>query len=130
VKFLCLCYYDTAAFAKLTSAEAAKIAPACEPHDARLKATGKVPVIGSLASPEKWSTFVPRDGKPGHRSGAHTAGTQQAGAFFIVEAQDMEEAKAVASKHPAANFGEHLGFAVEVRPCERYEEHPPRGEAR
>jgi hypothetical protein len=34
----------------------------------------------------------------------------------------MEEAKQVASKHPAANFGEELGFAVEVRPCETYQE--------
>ena len=124
MKFLCLCYYDTAAFANLTSAEAAKIAPACKPHDERLKATGKVPVIGSLAFPEKWSTFVPKDGRPEHASGPYTASTRQAGAFFIVEAKDTEEAKAVASKHPAANFGEHLGFAVEVRPCERYEEYP------
>jgi hypothetical protein len=75
MKFLCLCYYDTAAFARLSAEEAAKIEPACKPHDARLN-----------------------------------------------EAKDMEEAKAVAAKHPAANFGEELGFAVEVRPCEMYEE--------
>jgi hypothetical protein len=122
MKFLCLCYYDTAAFARLTPAEAAKIPPACKPHDERLKATGKVPVVGSLSFPEKWSTFVPRHGKPEHRPGPYTDSTKQAGAFFIVEAKDMEEAKQVASKHPAANFGEELGFAVEVRPCERYEE--------
>jgi hypothetical protein len=77
MKFLCLCYYDTAAFARMSPEDAAKIEPACKPHDARLKATGKVPVIGSLAFPEKWSSFVPR---------------------------------------------EELGFAVEVRPCELYEE--------
>jgi hypothetical protein len=122
MKFLCLCYYDTAAFARLSAEEAAKIEPACKPHDARLKATGKVKVVGSLAWPEQWSSFVPKNGKPEHRAGAYTDGTRQAGAFFIVEAKDIEEAKAVASKHPAANFGEELGFAVEVRPCELYEE--------
>ena len=51
MKFLCLCYYDTAAFAKLTQAEMAKIPPAFKPHDERLKAPGKVPIIGSLAEP-------------------------------------------------------------------------------
>jgi hypothetical protein len=122
MKFLCLCYYDTAAFARISPEEAAKIEPACKPHDARLKATGKVPVIGSLAFPEKWSSFVPRNGKPEHRPGPYPDSTDQAGAFVIVEAKDMEEARQVAAKHPAANFGEELGFAVEVRPCELYEE--------
>jgi hypothetical protein len=122
MKFLCLCYYDTAALARMSAEQAAKIEPACKPHDARLKATGKVAVIGSLAFPEKWSSFVPRNGRPEHRPGAYTDDTRQAGAFFIVEAKDMEEAKQVASKHPAANFGEELGFAVEVRPCETYQE--------
>jgi hypothetical protein len=122
MKFLCLCYYDTAAFAKARPEELAKIEPACKPHDARLKATGKVPVIGSLALPEKWSTVVPKNGKPVHSSGPYIQGARQAGAFFIVEAKNMEAAKEVAAKHPAANFGEELGFAVEVRPCEKYEE--------
>jgi hypothetical protein len=122
MKFLCLCYYDTAAFARMTPEEAAKIEPACKPHDARLKATGKVTLIGSLSFPDKWSTFVPKNGKPEHRSGPHTDDSRQAGAFFIVEAKDMEEARQVASRHPAANFGEELGFAVELRPCEIYQE--------
>jgi hypothetical protein len=122
MKFLCLCYYDTAAFARMSPEEAAKIGPACKPHDARLKATGKVVVTASLAFPERWTTFVPRNGKPQQRPGAYTDSTCQAGAFFIVEAKDVEEAREVASKHAAANFGEALGFAVEVRPCETYEE--------
>ena len=130
MKFLCLCYYDTAAFAKLTQAEMAKIPPACKPHDERLKATGKVSMIGSLAEPSAWSTFVPKDGKPHHVAGPCTSGTKQAGAFFIVEASDMAQAREVASKHPAANFGEHLGFAVEVRPCDRYEDLDARGDTK
>jgi hypothetical protein len=56
-------------------------------------------------------------------SGPYIRSSQQAGAFFIIEATDAEEARRVASKHPAANFGEELGFAVEVRPCERYEKY-------
>lgn len=121
MKFLCLCYYDTAAFAQLSAAEAAKIPPACKPHDDRLKATGKVAIIGSLAFPEQWSAIVPKDGRPQHLPGPYAQGTRQAGAFFIVDAHDADEAREVAAKHPAANFGEQLGFAVEVRPCALYE---------
>ena len=121
MKFLCLCYYDTEAFAKLDAAEAAKIAPACKPHDANLKATGKLLVQGSLSDPQQWSYLVPKDGKPQPASGPYLETTRQAGAFFIIEADTPGEAQRVASKHAAANYGEHLGFAVEVRGCELYE---------
>ncbi len=33
----------------------------------------------------------------------------------------MDGAMQVASKHAAANYGEHVGFAVEVRACEQFE---------
>jgi hypothetical protein len=123
MKYLCLCYYDADAFAKLSPEEVANIAPACKPHDANLKATGKVEVIGSLAMPDQWTTFVPRNGKPQAASGAYLKDPNMAGAFFIIEAKDAEEARQVAAKHPAANFGENLGFAVEVRPCASYEKY-------
>ncbi|HYG54020.1 MAG TPA: YciI family protein [Burkholderiales bacterium] len=123
MKYLALCYYDTAAFEKLPAPEAEKIGPACKPHDANLKATGKLVIQGSLADPGKWFHFVPKDGKPQHRDGAYAEGTRQAGAFFIFEAADPEQARRIASKHAAANFGEHLGFAVEVRPCAMFEKY-------
>ena len=43
------------------------------------------------------------------------------GGFFIIEARDLDEAIRVASKHPAANLGEQVGWGVEVRPIEAYE---------
>jgi hypothetical protein len=46
---------------------------------------------------------------------------QLAGAFMIVEADTIDEATAVASKHAAANYGEHIGMAVEVRQCESFD---------
>jgi hypothetical protein len=53
---------------------------------------------------------------PGCRSSASSSG-----ALFVVEADTVDEAQSVASKHAAANFGEHLGFAVEVRRSDTYE---------
>ena len=43
------------------------------------------------------------------------------GAFLLIDADTLEEALAVASKHAAANFGEHLSFAVELRACDTFE---------
>ena len=121
MKYLCLCYYDTEALARLNPAEQQEIAKACAPHDAALRATGRLLVQGSLSSPESWSHFVPKNGMPVRSDGPYLKGTRQAGAFFIVEATSAEEARTVASKHAAANFGEHIGFAVEVRECELYQ---------
>jgi len=53
--------------------------------------------------------------------GPYIKGSRQAGAFFVIETETDEEAQQAASKHAAANYGEHLGFAVEVRSCEMFE---------
>jgi hypothetical protein len=125
MKYLCLCYYDTDAFARLDEAEGAAIGKACRPHDEALKATGKLVVQGSLALPDAWCHFVPKDGRPQMKAGPYLDGPRQAGAFFIIEADTVEAAQAAASKHAAANYGERLGFAVEMRACEMYEAYDP-----
>jgi len=38
-----------------------------------------------------------------------------------LEAESPDEAKEIASKQAAANYGEQIGFAVEVRVCDAYE---------
>ena len=121
MKFLCLCYYDADALARLSPSEAQAIGADCEPHDRALRATGKVTMQGSLSSPDTWVHFVPKDGRPVERSGPYLTGSRHSGAFFVVDADNADEAKRVASKHAAANIGEHLGFAVEVRACDKYE---------
>ncbi|KAF0190700.1 MAG: hypothetical protein FD165_2488 [Gammaproteobacteria bacterium] len=121
MKYLCLCYYDTDAFAGLTDNEQQAVGEACQPHDAALKATGKLFAHGSMSLPESWVYFVPKDGKPVLSKGPYLSGNRQAGAFLLIEAASDEEAQRVASRHAAANFGEHLGFAVEVRAkCSRH----------
>jgi hypothetical protein len=44
---------------------------------------------------------------------------EQLGSFFIVEAENIDEAVEVASLHPAALFGEEYGFGIEVRPIQQ-----------
>jgi hypothetical protein len=121
MKYLCLCYYDIDKFASLAQSEKDEIGPSCRPYDALLSATGKVVSLGSLADPEEWRTISPHDRKPVVTVGPLTHIGEQVGAFFIIEAKDIDEAVSVASNHAAANYGEHIGFAVEVRPCQSFE---------
>jgi hypothetical protein len=44
------------------------------------------------------------------------------GGFFIIEAQHLNEAIRVSSKHPTAHLGEHVGWDIEVRPIEGFEQ--------
>lgn len=121
MKYLCLCYYDTEAFARLDASGAEALGAACRPHDAELRATGKVIALGSLSLPESWWHSLPGESGPRTLAGPYLDGPHQVGAFFVVDAADDDEARAVASKHAAANTGADLGFAVEVRACTAYE---------
>ena len=121
MKYLCLCYYDTEKFAGLSQEEKDAVGPACRPYDELLRNTGKVVSSGSLAELQDWKTIRPKNRKPVASDGPLSTAPEQAGAFFIVDAADIDEAIAVASHHAAANYGEAMGFAVEVRPCDSYE---------
>lgn len=121
MRYLCLCYYDTEKFSRLSPDELAEVGPNCKPHDANLLATGKVIASGSLAEPEDFRTIRPVNRQPSVSEGPLINIPEQVGAFFIVDANDIDEAIQVASKHAAANYGDHIGFAVEVRPCVSFE---------
>lgn len=120
MKYLCLCYYDVEALRNLPVDQQAEIGPACAPHDAALQATGNLVVQASLSEPDAWMHFTPEAGQPKAGSGPYLPIKDQVGAFFVMEASSEEEARATASKHATANYGEHLGFAIDVRPCTSY----------
>jgi hypothetical protein len=127
MKYLCLGYYDAEKFAQLSAEEMEEMGRECAPHDAALNRSGKLVVSASLAE-RKPVVIRPRRGRPGSglgpnvSDGPYSEAKELIGSFFIVEADDMDEAVRVASLHPAANWGEHLGWAIEVRPIEVYQE--------
>lgn len=122
MKYLCLCYYDTQKVAAWSQADMDAVPEACKPHDKALHETGKLALVGSLDFPEAWKTIRPANGQPIVSDGPYSNSRDQAGAFFIVEAANMEEAVKVASKHPGANLGTYFGGGIEVRACDSYEE--------
>ena len=127
MKYLCLGYYDPEKLVGLSPEQMEEIRRECAPHDAALNRSGKLVVVASLS--ERTPVVIrPRRGRPGSglgpsvSDGPYSEAKELIGSFFIVEADDMDEAVRVASLHPAANWGEHLGWAIEVRPIEFYQE--------
>jgi hypothetical protein len=121
MKYLCLAYYDEKAFDALSKAELDAIVSRCPPYDEELRKSGHLITLASLESPRATITVRPRNGKPSITDGPFVETKEQVGSFFIIEARDLNEAIRVTSKHPAANLGEQVGWAVELRPIEGYE---------
>lgn len=120
MKYLCLCHYDPAHFATLSPEQLAAIPGLCAPHDAALHASGHLVAVGSLAEADEFAVIRPGDGATTVTKGPISNTTEPFGAFFIVEADSLDEAIAIASLHPSANLGEYFGGGIEVRPCASY----------
>lgn len=120
MKYLCLGYYDADTFDTLSDADREEIARECRPHDEALRESGHLVDVASLEH-RTAATLRPRDGQTSVTDGPFAEAKEVIGSFFIIEAEDLDEAIEVASLHPAAKWGEHLGFAIEVRPIDTFE---------
>lgn len=119
-KYLCLAYYDPQKFAALTPAETQALVSQCPLRDAALHATGRVLFAGSLADPGERACLRLRNGKPVVIDGPYTEAKELVGGLFMIEAADITEAIAIASKHPAAELGEQVGWGIEILPIAHY----------
>jgi hypothetical protein len=118
MKYLCLAYYDEKKFEALSKDEVSAIVSQCHAHDEELHASGQLVMVGSLGAGRASASLRPRNGKTSVTDGPFAETKEQVGAFFIIEARDLNEAIRVASKHPAAVLGEEVGWGIEVRPIE------------
>jgi hypothetical protein len=118
MKFLVLAYYHEKSFEKTSPEEMQAIVAKCGPLDEALNATGKMEMVASLAATKDTMSVRPRNGKPSVTDGPYVETKEQLGSFFLLEAEDMQEAIQLASMHPAANLGENLGWGIEIRPIE------------
>ena len=122
MKFLCLCHYESARFAELTPADLEEIGAICAPRDAALKGSGKVELIGSLEAPEASRTLRVENGAVVDAAGPYAATPEPFGAFFIVEADDIDQAVEIAKLHPGTHLGDKFGRGgIEVRPIDLIE---------
>ncbi|MEP6679171.1 MAG: YciI family protein [Betaproteobacteria bacterium] len=119
MKYLCLAYYDAEKLAAFPKAEFDAIVSRCAQHDAELRASGRLMLSGSLAPPASWMAIRPREGRPVVTDGPYAETKELVGGVFIIEAQDLNDAVRVASKHPAAHLGAELGWGIEILPIDR-----------
>jgi hypothetical protein len=82
------------------------------------RATSKMTLEFGLVAPSEARSIRPSDSGPVVTEGAFLDSPLQLGAFFIVEADSLDEAVSVASLHPAAQLGGEYGFGIEVRPVQ------------
>lgn len=122
MKFLCLAFYDTAKFAAMTPDAVKALVSQCPAHDARLRASDRLVVQASLGEPDQARTIHPKNGKPSFTDGPFAETKEQVGGFFIINAEDIDDALRIASLHPAALIGEQAGWGIEVRPIEHFEQ--------
>jgi hypothetical protein len=117
VRYLCLGYYDPAAFDGLSESERLAVARECAPHDEELRATGRLLSVASLEHGVH-VTLRPTGSGTSVTDGPFAEAKELVGSFFIIDADDADDAVRLASLHPAARVRPDLGFAVEVRPIE------------
>ncbi len=122
MKYLCLCYYDQKKFDALSENDLEALGRACRPHDEALRNSGHLLLVGSLALPPSSRTLRPGRGKPSVTEGPVVETGEPVGAFFMIEADDIDEAVEVAARHPGAHVGEFLGGAIEVRPIDMFDQ--------
>jgi hypothetical protein len=125
MRYLCLGYYDAEKFDELSESERRALGEECAPYDREFRASGRLQSVASLAH----GTHVvlrPTDSGTSVTDGPFTESKELVGSFFIIEADDMDDAVRIASLHPAARIRADLGFAVEVRPIEVLGERSPR----
>ena len=115
MKYLCLAYYSEEKSAALSQAEVEKLVSACPAYDQALQDSGHVIMVESLDEPSASTVVRPRNGKTTVSDGPYMETKEQLGAFFIIDARDLNEAIHVASKHPAASLGEEVGWGIEIR---------------
>ena len=118
MKFLCLGYLNTEQFDAVPADIKNEILTRCFAQCRPFRSTGKVVEEESLEHPRAAKIIRPKGGRPFVTDGPFVETKEQLGSFFIVEADTIDEAVAVASLHPAALFGEEYGFGIEVRPIQ------------
>ena len=104
MKYLCLVYLDEKRLDELPDED-------CVAYDTGIRKSGHCIASEALESVQTATTVRVRNGKVGVTDGPFAETKEQLGGFFLIEAKDMNEACAVASRFPPARIG-----IIEVRP--------------
>ncbi len=125
MKYICLGYFNKDKMDARPKAEIDALMSQCQPYMDDLYKTGQV--ISDAGLKQESATVRTLNGKQKVTDGPFVETKEQIGGVFIIEAEDMNEAIRVASKHPGARMpqGDQFDWAVEIHPLSIFNE-PPR----
>jgi|SRR5436190_6824500 len=113
MKYLCLAYEEEAKLTALSKNEWDALRTETLTYLEELQGRGYVLVAHALQSTRTATTVRVRGGKLSLSDGPFAETKEQLGGFFLINAQDLNEAIQVASRWPSARLG-----SIEVRPIE------------
>ncbi len=112
MKYICLGYIDSNAFASLPEAEQQAMMDSCCAYDEQLRANGHFQGGEALQPPNTAMTLRYTSGRVVATDGPFAETREQLGGIMILEARDLNHAVELISKHPGAKFG-----PWEIRPA-------------
>jgi hypothetical protein len=111
MRYLCLIYENEKGWEALPQAEMEAVMGEYFAFTDQIRSNGKY-VAGEALQPTETATTVRvRNGKVSTTDGPYVETKEQLGGFYLIDAQDLNEAIQIASRIPSARFG-----GVEVRP--------------
>jgi hypothetical protein len=113
MKYLCLAYEQEATLNALSRAEWAVLRRETLDYVEALRKSGRLLAAEPLQSPRKAVTVRVRHGEPSVTDGPFAETKEHLGGFFLIDAKDLDEAIAIATRWPSARLG-----SIEVRPLE------------
>ena len=113
LKYLCLVFEEKARIDALPERDSESIAAEHLAYLRELEQSGHSIAAGRLQPIETATTIRVRDGSVFISDGAATEAKDRPGAFYLIDARDLNDAIRIAAKMPAARLG-----WIEVRPLE------------
>jgi len=113
MKFLCLAYEEERTFKEMRTDDWLTLRKATLDYVEQLTRDGILVDARPLQSATRAATLRIRDGRLTVTDGPFAETKEQLGGFFLIEANDLEEAIGIASKWPSAAIG-----TIEVRPLD------------
>ena len=114
MKYVCLGFFDEAAFAQVPQADAQAMMEECLAYDDKLRRGGHFLGGEALDSARSAVTLRMKDGKVIVTDGPFAETKETLGGILLLEARDLNHAIALMSKHPAVKVFGLTTF--EIRP--------------
>ncbi len=115
MKYVCLGFFDEAAFAQIPQADAQRMMEECFAYDDVLRRGGHFLGGEALDSARNAVTLRMKDGEVQVTDGPYVETKEMLGGILLLEARDLNHAIALLSKHPATRMKWRTTF--EIRPA-------------